>query len=197
MTDAIHPSLAPLSVPIVSLKLDPTNARRHPGRNLEVIKASLRDFGQRKPIIVKADDRTVIAGNGTLMAAKELGWDAVAAVLVDDDQLTATRYGIVDNRSAELAEWDDENLGTLLSAMIDTEDLGFSAEEIAAIQGRGMDEGGAMPGDLNPIVRYEIIFDNVAQQDRFYRWMKTLKEHHPDHPTVASRIDEALMAMGI
>ena len=86
------------------MTLDPANARKHPERNLEVIKSSLRDFGQRKPIIVRRDGMIVEAGNGTLAAAKALGWTQIAAVVVDDDALTATRFGIVDNRSAELAE---------------------------------------------------------------------------------------------
>jgi len=40
---------------------------------LEQIKASLRRFGQQKPIVVDATN-VVRAGNGTLAAAKALGW---------------------------------------------------------------------------------------------------------------------------
>ena len=63
---------------IASLSPDPANARRHPERNLEQIKASLRRFGQQKPIVVDAAN-VVRAGNGTLAAAKSLGWTTIAA----------------------------------------------------------------------------------------------------------------------
>ena len=36
------------TVPIDAISPDPSNARRHPQRNLEQIKASLRRFGQQK-----------------------------------------------------------------------------------------------------------------------------------------------------
>ena len=197
----IHPSLASLAIPITSLTQDPANARKHPGRNLEVIKASLRDFGKRKPIVVRREGMAVEAGNGTLQAAIELGWKEIAAVVVDDDSLTATRFGIVDNRSAELAEWDDDNLEQLLSALIDNgvvvDDLGFNAEEMAAIHGRSLDEDDAPPSDLNAIIRYEVIFDSVEQQDRFYSFLKRLKEDMPDHATVASRLDDFIRQHGI
>ncbi len=97
----------------------------------------MRDFGQRKPIIVRREGMIVVAGNGTLEAARALGWPEVAAVIVDDDAVTATRFAIVDNRSAELAEWDDENLDQLLAGLMDAgasiPDLGFTMEEKASI----------------------------------------------------------------
>lgn len=54
MSDNIHPGLlAPQVVDCSSLVLDPANARKHPDRNLESIKGSLSQFGQRKPLIVR------------------------------------------------------------------------------------------------------------------------------------------------
>src|SRR5438309_1239332 len=67
------------TLPISTLSEDPANARRHPQRNLEQIKASLRRFGQQKPIVVDATN-TVRAGNGTLAAARALGWTTIQAV---------------------------------------------------------------------------------------------------------------------
>ena len=59
-------------VPIDSLTPDPANVRRHPDNNLEAIKASLKRFGQQKPIVVDSAD-VIRAGNGTWAAAKALG----------------------------------------------------------------------------------------------------------------------------
>jgi len=76
MTDApfhhIAEQLQPLAVRVSDLTLDPANARRHPTRNLEAIKASLRFYGQRKPLVVRREGLVVEAGNGTLEAAKLL-----------------------------------------------------------------------------------------------------------------------------
>ena len=106
--------LKSLAVPLDSLVQDPSNARKHSERNIESIANSLRLFGQRRAIVVQRNGRIVRAGNGTLQAARKLGWTEIAAVMVDDDNATAMQFAIADNRTAELAEWDDETLGLLL-----------------------------------------------------------------------------------
>ena len=135
----IAEQLQPLAFRVSDLTPDPSNARRHPHRNLEAIKASLELYGQRKPLVVRRDGFVVEAGNGTLAAAKALGWTHVAAVLVDDDPLTATGYAIADNRTAELAEWDEEALSSLLASLqaedLDLDALGWSDEELSQILG--------------------------------------------------------------
>jgi len=101
---------------IAELKNDPANARKHSPRNLKAIRDSLDVFGQQKPIVV--DSRgVVIAGNGTLEAARELGWDEIAVAVTDLDPAHAQAFGIADNRTAELAEWDTDVLGQLLEGM--------------------------------------------------------------------------------
>jgi site-specific DNA-methyltransferase (adenine-specific) len=113
----IIPALQALAVPIATLHPDPANARKHNDKNLDAIKASLAKFGQRKPVVVQREGMIVRAGNGTLAAAKALGWTEVAAVVLDDDNATASQFAIADNRTAELAEWDNETLGLLLDGM--------------------------------------------------------------------------------
>ena len=101
---------------IAELKNDPANARKHSPRNLKAIRDSLDVFGQQKPIVV--DSRgVVIAGNGTLEAARELGWGEIDVAVTDLDPAHAQAFGIADNRTAELAEWDTDVLGQLLEGM--------------------------------------------------------------------------------
>jgi ParB-like chromosome segregation protein Spo0J len=117
---------------IGALSLDPANVRKHGARNLDAIKASLRRFGQQKPIVIDAKG-VVLAGNGTLQAAKELGWVEIDIVRTALEGTQATAFAIADNRTAELAEW-DEKLGDVLQALVkdgvDAEDVGFTQMEI-------------------------------------------------------------------
>ena len=115
------------TVTIESLKLDPNNARKHSRHNLDAIAASLNKFGQRKPIVVH--NGVVIAGNGTLEAAKTLGWKEIAVSVcpADWDADTAKAYALADNRSSELAEWDDAILATQL---LDLDEMGWDIEAI-------------------------------------------------------------------
>ncbi len=115
-------------VAISSLAPDPANARKHNERNLAVIAASLKRFGQQKPIVVDANG-IVRAGNGTLEAARALGWSEIWIARTELVGVEAAAYGIADNRSAELAEWDTDILSELLKES-DMGDVGFTQEEI-------------------------------------------------------------------
>jgi len=97
-------------VKITTLKLDPENARKHSERNIAAIQGSLEKFEQQRPLVVW--NNTVIAGNGTLQAAKDLGWAEIQISRVPDewDYSEARAYAIADNRTSELAEWDGESL---------------------------------------------------------------------------------------
>jgi len=125
------------TVSIDSISLDPANVRRHPDRNIQTIVASLKRFGQQKPIVVTKEG-IVIAGNGTLQAARHLGWKQIEIVRTGLTGSDATAYAIADNRTAELAEWDDDALAKTLAALqIEDEalalDTGFDAKDIDAL----------------------------------------------------------------
>lgn len=122
-------------VPIVSLTQDPGNVRRHGKRNLEAIKASLARWGQQKPLVVDADG-IVRAGNGTLEAARQLGWADILIVRSGLGGVDLEAYAIADNRSAELASW-SEDLGGVLERVVgdgvDLDALGFSEAELRSL----------------------------------------------------------------
>jgi len=158
MHSNIAESLRPLATPIGDLKPDPRNARTHPEHNVQAIASSLDLFGQRKPIVVRRDGMVVLAGNGTLEAAQRLGWTHVAAVLVDDDPITATAYSLADNQTGLSSEWDDARLSELLREVSDSvplTSLGFTdaeletllAEAAAVSNATGPSSTGTRPGE--------------------------------------------------
>jgi site-specific DNA-methyltransferase (adenine-specific) len=117
---------------ITELSLDPSNVRKHSRRNIDAIKASLRKFGQQKPIVVDAKG-IVLAGNGTLTAAQELGWSKIDITRTELTGVEATAFAIADNRTAELAEWEDKLVDVIKSLMVagvDGNDIGFNQMEI-------------------------------------------------------------------
>jgi hypothetical protein len=131
-------------VAIGSVTQDPSNVRRHNERNLEAIMASLRRFGQQKPVVV--DDQGVVrAGNGTVLAATKLGWESIAIVRSDLEGAAATAYAIADNRTTDLSEFDGVALTDFLGAVGDHIDLlaamGFTAQERKDLLGEGENWG--------------------------------------------------------
>ena len=127
--------LQKLAIDLSSLTLNPANARTHSDRNLGAIETSLKRFGQRKPIVVQKQGMVVRAGNGTVTAARSLGWSHVAAVIIDEDNLDAVSFAIADNRTGELSDWDYNTLGGLLKELSEAGDqdlngLGWTKDEL-------------------------------------------------------------------
>jgi ParB-like chromosome segregation protein Spo0J len=125
MTD---PQMTLETVAIKSLVPDPANARKHSSKNLEAIANSLTRFGQRRPLVVTGDS-IVIAGNGTLEAAKSLGWTEIAVTRTPRgwDYETARAYALADNRTAELAEWDSQ---VLVDQLLELDAVGWDVSEL-------------------------------------------------------------------
>ncbi len=151
----IAAGLLPLAVDINSLSEDPRNARVHPEENLKAIMRSLTYYGQRKPIVVNETDRVIEAGNGLFLAARELGWTKIAAVMVKDDPSTAEGFAIMDNQSALLSEWNLPLLKDLLieldTGSFDMDLTGFSSQAIEDLMTTdglgGSGSGGGMTKD--------------------------------------------------
>lgn len=108
--------LKTIQIEISKVSNDPANVRTHSKKNIDAIKASLKRFGQQKPIVIDSNN-IVRAGNGTLEAARELGWEYISVVISDLEPSELTAYAIADNRTAELAEWDLEALGEQLQSL--------------------------------------------------------------------------------
>jgi DNA modification methylase len=115
------------------------NARQHPPEQIDQIAASMERFGFTIPMLV-AEDGTIIAGHGRLMAAAQLGLAEVPVMVArgwseEDRRL----YTLADNRLAEIAEWDPEMLRIEIGELREDfgiEDMsliGFSAEDLAEI----------------------------------------------------------------
>ena len=135
---------------ITELSSDPANARKHSQRNIEAIASSLRRFGQQKPIVVDKSN-VVRAGNGTLEAARHLGWDQIDVVFTNLESSEATAFAIADNRTAELAEWNDDVLAASLQGL---------DEELQAAAGY---EGKELDQILSTLDTADVVEDEVPE----------------------------------
>lgn len=164
----IHESLQSLAVSIADLQPDPANARKHGDLNLAAIRGSLAQFGQRRPVVVQRQGMIVRAGNGLLAAARQLGWTHVAALVVDEDDVSAVSFGIADNRTAELAEWDRTTLEKLLHTVeVGDPDLQQMFADLAADTGI-IDPEAATPAASSGADSYQVLVtcsDERAQSE--------------------------------
>ena len=107
--------------------------------DIERIKQSLTVNGQYKPIVVNTGTHTgrpteVLAGNHTLKAARDLGWNTIAAVTVDVDDDQCVRIVAADNRTSDLGTYDDRLLLELLADLDTLDGTGYDPGDIAELE---------------------------------------------------------------
>lgn len=122
-------------VPLDQLTPFPGNARR--GR-VDVIKESIEKNGQYRSLIVREIENgplVVLAGNHTMMGIGELEGTQARCEIIECDDATARRINLVDNRSNDLAEDDEDALADLLRGIDDYAGTGYTDEEANAYLG--------------------------------------------------------------
>lgn len=99
---------------IINLKIDVLKPYdKNPRKNKEAVKyvaESIKEFGFKQPIVIDKNN-VIVCGHTRLLAAKQLGLKEVPCILADDlteEQINA--YRLVDNKTNEFAEWDNELL---------------------------------------------------------------------------------------
>ena len=178
--------LRSFAMPIDTLHEEEDNPRTHDERSLKVIANSLSEFGQRIPIVVQRDGMRVRVGNGRLRAARDiLGWTHIAAIILDEEDIAASRFAIADNRTGELSAWDYEALAAALEGLGENTDLaslGFEDFDLSTLVAptevaSSMDEDGEEEESLaelpdstsdkdHKFVVY-IVFNSDTQVDEF------------------------------
>ncbi|MEU3337326.1 ParB/RepB/Spo0J family partition protein [Streptomyces sp. NPDC006668] len=128
----IPESLLPLAVPIEDL----TEYHRNPrSGDVDAIADSLRVNGQYKAIVVNRGTHTgraneILAGNHTWAAAKQLGWEQIAATFIDVGDEDAARIVVVDNRTSDLAGYDSELLADILEQLPNLDGTGYGQGDL-------------------------------------------------------------------
>jgi len=121
-------------LPITSLLPYAGNARTHSKRQVRQLANSISRFGFTNPVLI-ADDGTILAGHGRIMAASSLGMNSIPVVRLSHLSAAERRaYVIADNKLALNAGWDQDLLAVELQALVDldfdVELTGFSLAEV-------------------------------------------------------------------
>lgn len=116
-------------IDINSIVLKLKSLRKHSKKQLQKLKNAINKVGYVNPVLLD-EKHNIIAGELRLLAAKELGFTQIPAILLEnltEEETDAIR--ILDNRIAEDSEWNFANLKEeiekLMKFDITFEDLGF------------------------------------------------------------------------
>jgi len=124
---------------LADLQQDPENARQHNPRNIGMITSALHEVGAARSIVVD-EDNVILAGNGVYEAAAQAGIENVQVVEANGETIIAVkrtgltpeqkkRLALFDNRTAELADWNVEQIVANLDAGVSLDGI-FGDDEL-------------------------------------------------------------------
>lgn len=184
----IHENLKPLAVDIETLIPLAGNPRIG---DVSAIAASLNEFGQLKPIVIRDNGdgtSTVIAGNHTMQAARQLGWTEIAAVNVKEmDEKQSIAFALTDNRINELGSTDQQLLHEAITSVFDDYSeyltvLGWDEFEMAAMDDHfSYSNEGRETGYVAPVL--------IPREERQPTVMPTEKKSEPSHIQAPEGVD--------
>lgn len=111
----------------------PDNPRRG---NVEIIRESIDANGFYGALVVQRSTGRILAGNHRYQAALAAGLDKLPALVVDVDDDTARRILLIDNRSNDLASYDEAALAAVLVSIDDLAGSGYSQDDLALLQAK-------------------------------------------------------------
>lgn len=113
---------------IEELHFYPGNAKRG---DVPSIMESLEENEQAAPVIVQKSTNFIIAGNHTVMAAKEAGWDEIDVCVIDVDDRRALKLNLALNRTSDKGSYDASARAELLALLEgDYEGTGYDLADI-------------------------------------------------------------------
>ena len=170
---------------------------RNPRKNdeqVERMKAAIKEFGFRIPVVAKSDG-TLVDGHLRLKAARALGLKEIPVALADE--LTETQvkaFRLLANQSANWAEWDSDLLKLEIEELeadgFDCEMIGFDEETLedtgsAFLQVEGEEEGNAEYQAFVDKFKPKLTTDDCYTPPKVYEavadWVA--KEYHLDRST--------------
>jgi hypothetical protein len=182
------------------LRPHPDNPRQG---DVGAIHTSIEANGFYGSLIVQKSTQYVLAGNHRLVALRQAGAATVPVIEVDVDDATAKRILLADNRTNDLATYDDHHLLAILAALSDEDGLvgtGYDQDDLDALA--RLAAAGAAPLDptaewtgmpdytqknLNSVFSCVVHFRSDADADAFFEgidrpkrksfWWPTDDEH--------------------
>lgn len=180
-------------VPVAKLTPHPRNPNQG---DVGSIATSIDQNGFYGATIVQKSTGYILAGEHRWKAAKASGGAEIPIIEIDVDDAVAVRILLADNQTAKLSSYDENGLADLLRDLVAEEGpegllgTGFDGDDLDDLLAKLEKEGQASEskGLGNPVIGYQLVFDDEAQQQVWFAFLKHLKATYPDAETIGERL---------
>ena len=157
---------------------------RHNEQAVDAVANSIENFGFKVPIVIDKDN-VIICGHTRYLASQQIGLEKVPCVIADDltdEQIKA--YRLVDNKVAELSDWDFSLLDKELAELENIDMEQFEFDEL--IDELGYEEKFSLPDEKS---NYSQITFSLSQEQKSHI-NKIIKNTKKDYKEILSEYEE-------
>lgn len=175
------------------LLANPLNFRIHPRFQQEALSGVMNELGVVQNVIVNRTTGYILDGHLRVTMAMREDQPTVPVTYVEVSEDEEKKVLAVLDQLTGLAGRDDELLRELLDGMESEHEavqtlLDDLLAETTADTGDGESDEDYDPG--NPVIQYNLIFDTEGQQEKWYDFIKWLRDRYPDAETLGERIEQ-------
>jgi hypothetical protein len=187
-------------VPAHELQANPKNWRTHPKQQQDALRGIFDEVGIAGAVLARETPEGGLVLIDGHLRTDVLHAQEIPVLVIDVSEEEADKLLATMDPLSTMAGVDKEKLDELLRAVDVGDDalqqmLTDLAEEagLYADGFAGAEEG--KPDLSDGVVNYNLIFDDEGQQNRWYAWLKRIKDKHLDLETHAARIDREIRAL--
>lgn len=118
------------------------NNPRYNAEAVDYVANSIKAFGFVNPIVIDKDN-VIVCGHTRWLASKKLRLKQVPVIVVDNlTEKQVKGFRIIDNKTSEIAEWDEQLLAKIIPdiAEYDLQEFGFLEDYLTAVANELADE---------------------------------------------------------
>jgi ParB-like chromosome segregation protein Spo0J len=149
-------------------------------REMDALRASIREYGFVEPIVVQKEGRVVVGGHQRLKAAIAEGMKTVPAVILNVTDRRAKVLNLALNKIRS-----DFTLDGLMAVLSELEEqdktlAGFDEDDLeelaAAFNEKALAE--EIGADREPILHYDLIFETEEEQQAYFKFMAHVRKRY-------------------
>lgn len=190
------------SVPLSKLKPAKYNPRIIEDSAFTGLKNSITEFGNLQPIVWNKKTGHVVSGHQRLKVLMEQGETTTECIIIDVDEVKERAINVTMNNPHISGKFERDGLADLMSSIQDHIDLdALNLNDLSMEFDLDLDPSVEIIGEGDSLIdgtlQYNIIFNDEVEQDNWFKYLRYLKNKHPDSDTISERIlVEANRAMG-
>ena len=181
------------SIPLSKLKPAKYNPRIIDDSAFKGLKNSITEFGNLQPIVWNKKTGNVVSGHQRLKVLLEQGVESTECIVINVDEVKERAINVTMNNPHISGKFERDGLADLMASIQDHIDMdALNLDDLSLDFNLELDPeidiGENNENSIDGTLQYSIIFNDEIEQESWFKYLRYLKNKHPETETISERI---------